>query len=200
MFGPAWVSSEPQATAAQAPAAPASGAMKVGEETVLGSTVAYAGTDRQEIKQPGASYIKVHFESLRLAGGDFVTVADPTGREVHTYHGDPTAGAARAGDSDFTRHGRKGFAAMSIDGDTAVVTLHKSSARTAEATRGLGFKVDRYWRGYSPEEVRANNGALPGQQPAHQVAVVGLRGPVQAARVPELGRRVVRAVEPRPPR
>ncbi|GAA3046216.1 V8-like Glu-specific endopeptidase [Actinokineospora globicatena] len=155
MFGPAWVSSEPQATAAQL--APASGAMKVGEETVLGATVAYAGTERQEIKQPGATYIKVHFGSLRLAGGDFVTVADPTGREVHTYHGDPTAGAARAGDSDFTRHGRKGFAAMSIDGDTAVVTLHKASVRSAQATAGLGFTVDRYWRGYSPAEVRSNN-------------------------------------------
>ncbi|MBM7773112.1 V8-like Glu-specific endopeptidase [Actinokineospora baliensis] len=152
MFGPAWASSEPAPTAAVAP----SGAMKVGEETVLGSSIAYTGAQRREIRQPGATYIKVHFESLKLAPGDYVTVADPTGREVHTYHGDPTAGGARTGDSDFTRHGRKGFAAMSIDGEAAVVTLHKVGG-SAVATRGLGFSIDRYWRGYSPDEVRANN-------------------------------------------
>ncbi len=146
MLGPARAADSPQPTVTQ-----------VGEELPAGASVDYTGPDRREIRQPGATYIKVHFSSLRLAAGDYVTVADPARREVHTYHGDPTIGAASPGDSDSTRHGPTGFAAMSVDGDTAVVTLHKAAARTAVATRGLGLRIDRFWRGYTESEVMAHN-------------------------------------------
>jgi len=129
-----------------------------GEERTDAVTVRYSQS-RTEIKRPGATYVKVHFASLRLAAGDYVTVADPAGREVYTYHGDPTRGRAAAGDSDYTVHRTRGFAAMSVDGDTAVITLHRTARRAAASLdrRGFGVQIDRFWRGYDSAEVAANN-------------------------------------------
>ncbi|HZN18035.1 MAG TPA: trypsin-like peptidase domain-containing protein [Micromonosporaceae bacterium] len=121
---------------------------KVGEERAASVSLGAAsasGRQTAEVRYPGAAYIKVHFSSLRLAPGDYVTVADATGREVHTYHGVETAG-----DASRTLHGRPGFAAMSVDGEVAVVTLHASSPRAAA-------HIDGYWRGYTPAEIIANN-------------------------------------------
>ncbi len=139
---------------------------KVGEEKTSGATLRYAPTGRSwqvVLTEPGSSYVKVHFASLKLAPGDRVTVADPTGREVHTYHGNPTT-ASFPGDSAFTVHGKAGFAAMSVDGDTAVVTLHAAKERrNAESLtrQGFGVRIDTYYRGYSrPELAAANPGTL----------------------------------------
>ena len=100
-------------------------------------------TSQVTVSDPGSSYVKVHFASVRLLPGDRITVAGASGREVHTYHGDPTKGRAR-GDSSFTVHGRTGFAALSVDGDTAVVTL-RSAARRGDAAglarRGYGARI-----------------------------------------------------------
>jgi len=149
------------AKAASTVAAPAKqSATKVGDEIALSQTLSYSSADQQTISHPGATYVKVHFASMRLAPGDYVTVASPDGREVHTYHGDPALGAAAAGDADVTEHGTRGFAAMSVDGDTAVVTLHRATARPAAATRGLGLRIDRYWRGFTQAEVVAANPGL----------------------------------------
>jgi hypothetical protein len=131
---------------------------KVGTEVATDVSVGY---DRPstEIRHPGAAYVKVHFTSLKLAPGDFVTVADPAGREVHTYHGDPTLAGAVAGDSSFTVHRTRGFAAMSVEGDTAVVTLHRAGGAVASAAAdrlGYGAQIDRFWRGFSKLELAAN--------------------------------------------
>lgn len=88
-----------------------------GEEEVVDLALTY-GSPRIEITRPGATYIKVHFTALRLVPGDHVTVSDPTGRETHTYSTDPTGDTAGAGDSSYTVHRTRGFAAMSVDGDT----------------------------------------------------------------------------------
>jgi lysyl endopeptidase len=98
-----------------------------------------------EVRHAGATYIKVHFSSVRLAPGDYVTVGDLSGRQMYTYHGVPTEG-----DSSRTLHGRPGFAAMSVDGDVAVVTLHAS-------TPGSVVNIDGFWRGYTDAEIVANN-------------------------------------------
>ncbi|GGR89948.1 hypothetical protein GCM10010252_31060 [Streptomyces aureoverticillatus] len=124
----------------------------VGEEKAVDLRLGGSGGPvRHVIRHRAASYIKVHFARLKLAPGAYVTVADPAGREVHTYHGDPTRGRAARGDAGFTRHGAAGFAAMSVDGDTAVVTLHTRGGRGAEAS------IDRYWRGYTEAEITAKN-------------------------------------------
>jgi lysyl endopeptidase len=132
-----------------------------GAESAVAVAVRYS-QPRVEVKHPGATYLKVHFTALRLLPGDFVTVADPAGREVYTYHGDPALAQARAGDSSYTIHRTRGFAAMSVDGDTAVVTLHRASAGPSAALldrRGYGARIDRFWRGYTAAEIefaRAN--------------------------------------------
>jgi lysyl endopeptidase len=133
---------------------------RVGE--VVATDVRLAGTSRSNavsVGQPGATYVKVHFAKLRLPAGDYVTVADPQRRQVYTYHGDPTLGAAHPDDADYTVHGPTGFAAMSIDGDTAVVTVH--SKRTgASMAPAYGVRIDRYWRGYTDAEITAHNPQL----------------------------------------
>ncbi|RZS32721.1 V8-like Glu-specific endopeptidase [Herbihabitans rhizosphaerae] len=139
------------------PAAPASPAApqaakpyQIGDEQAADVQLRYGGTTSQTIHHPGARYVKVHFDSLTLAPGDKVTVSDPAGRETHTYSGDPTRGIRAAGDSSHTVSG-PGFWAMSVDGDTAVITLHAKG--TAPAS-DLAVRADKYTRGFSADEQR----------------------------------------------
>lgn len=147
-----------------APSAPVGGLSNGGEdagvEVPADQTMPYADGARASFSDPNATFIKVHFDALTLAPGDFVTVADPTGREVYTYHGDPTRGGARPGDSSFTVHRTQGFAAMSVSGNAAVVTMHVAGqARTVEqaAQAGLAIHVDRFWHGFSPAQFAQAN-------------------------------------------
>jgi lysyl endopeptidase len=121
---------------------------QIGEERAAAISLggqARSGSRSVEVRYPGATYIKVHFASLRMASSDYVTVSDPAGRELYTYHGVPTEG-----DSSRTLHGRPGFAAMSIDGEVAIVTLHAS-------TPGTAVHIDGYWRGFTEAEIIARN-------------------------------------------
>lgn len=118
---------------------------QIGEERATSISLGAGRGSTAEVRYPGATYIKVHFASVRLAPGDYVTVADPTRREVHTYHGVPTEG-----DASRTLHGRPGFAAMSIDGEVAVVTLHATTKRSS-------VRIDGYWRGFTDAEIVAHN-------------------------------------------
>lgn len=114
----------------------------------------------QKIHKAGASYIKVHFSKLKLSDGDYITVSSPEGDETYTYHGDPTAGAKASGDASYTVHGDSGFAAMSVEGDTAIVKLHSkvSATKASELAAGdYGVAIDSYWRGYDAKELVANN-------------------------------------------
>lgn len=134
--------------------APAPDMLEAGESVDNDFAVTYSdSSDTEVISEPGSSYIKVSFASLDLAPGDYVTVSNPEGTEVHTYHGAPDDGLAD-GDSSYTVHEDGLFAAMSIEGDTAEVTLHQSAQSTGDAS---GVVVDSYWRGYDPEEFAAVN-------------------------------------------
>ncbi|WP_020522085.1 proprotein convertase P-domain-containing protein [Catelliglobosispora koreensis] len=139
-FGSVSVTSQPEAPAA----APQPQATRVGEEKLL-SLRLQGDTDKQVVHEPSATYVKVHFSVFDLAPGAYVTVSNPAGTEVHTYHGIRTKG-----DADRTLHGRQGWAAMSIDGDTAIVTRHGKGT----------VQIDSYWRGYTQAEVVANNPGL----------------------------------------
>ncbi|MEM7249385.1 MAG: thrombospondin type 3 repeat-containing protein, partial [Acidobacteriota bacterium] len=93
------------------------------------------------LHQPGAEFIKVHFASLNLPEGDSVTVSRPDGRQVHAY----------PNESSFTTDSDPGFWALSIVGDTAVVTLHSRRGGTEEAARaGQGLTIDKYRHGKAP--------------------------------------------------
>ncbi|MFF0869640.1 trypsin-like serine peptidase [Nonomuraea sp. NPDC003560] len=130
-----------------------------GEEVLADLSLPYGAAGRSwstRVTRPGSRYVKVHFAALTLVPGDYVTVASPDGRETHTYYGDPTRGRYPAG-SGYTLHGVPGFAALSVDGDTAVVTLHASGPRNAVrlARQGFGVRIDRYFRGYTTQEAAA---------------------------------------------
>ncbi|MGH8878167.1 MAG: trypsin-like serine peptidase [Stackebrandtia sp.] len=124
---------------------------KVGEHVDTKKDLTYADDDgTRTVTHPGATYIKVHFASLDLAPGDRLTVESPSGAEKHTYHGAPGDGRVK-GDSGYTRHGDSGFAALSIEGDTATVKLHRGSGDAD------GAVIDGYWRGYDAKEYAKAN-------------------------------------------
>lgn len=127
----------------------AEGVTTIGELRTVDSSLSHArngGT--QIIQHPGATYVKVHFSSLRLARGDYVTVSSRDGKESYRYD----RHLNRATGSDYTTDGQPGFWAMSVEGDTAVVTLHSS-----RPSRGSAATIDRFWRGYDRTEIAAHN-------------------------------------------
>ncbi|PWR07288.1 hypothetical protein DKT68_19685 [Micromonospora acroterricola] len=127
----------------------AEGVTTIGELRTVDSSLSYAPNGATQIIQhPGATYVKVHFSSLRLAQGDYVTVSSRDGKESHRYD----RHLNRATGSDYTTDGQPGFWAMSVEGDTAVVTLHSS-----RPSRGSAATIDRFWRGYDRTEIAAHN-------------------------------------------
>lgn len=73
------------------------------------------------LQQAGASFIKVHFQQLKLPVGAYVQVSSTDGSEQYRYDG---RGTAHATFNPATgEDGRQQFAAMSISGDAALVTL-----------------------------------------------------------------------------
>jgi hypothetical protein len=88
-----------------------------------------AADTAQRVHHDGAAFIKARFDGVHLGSGDTITVASPDGGESYDY------GAADLEDG--------GLRALSIEGDTAVVTLHDTadgtdaSARLAAYSRGL---------------------------------------------------------------
>ncbi|MBB5939731.1 trypsin-like serine peptidase [Streptomyces zagrosensis] len=202
-FGPA----SPHASAARHDTAPAASSSTRSTAPSSAPSVAAAGTERtadvalrygsagrswsQEIRSPGSSYVKVHFAALKLVGNDRVTVASPDRREVHTYYADRSRG------SDYTEHGDAGFAALSIDGDTAVVTLHATGARDADrlARRGYGVEIDTYFRGLDATEraVRAPSPkSVCGSDARRDVACYQTSHPVEYARGNAVARQLLR--------
>jgi hypothetical protein len=75
--------------------------------------------------------VKVHFSQLLVLPGDYVTVTDATGGQLSTYRG-----------RDFDL--LDGTWAMSVEGDTAIVTRHGTSA--------FGVTVDRAAHGFTDAE------------------------------------------------
>ncbi|ADD42831.1 trypsin-like serine peptidase [Stackebrandtia nassauensis] len=125
---------------------------KVGEHVDDPTKLSYKDSDGAvTVSHPGATYVKVNFTSLDLAPGDSLTVSAPGGTEKHTYHGAPGDGLRKT-DAGYTRHGDSGFAALSVEGDTAKVTLHRSSGSTAK-----GAVIEGYWRGYDTKEYAKAN-------------------------------------------
>ncbi|MFI2026407.1 trypsin-like serine peptidase [Streptomyces buecherae] len=207
-FGPV----SPQASAARSDAAPAAASAArstnptsanpasapapsaAGTERASERSLRYGDAGRSwstEIRSPGASYVKVHFASLKLAGDDRVTVASPDRREVHTYYADRDRG------SDYTVHGDSGFAALSIDGDTAVVTLHATGARDAEplARRGYGVRVDKHFRGFDAAERAArapSTRSVCGTDARRDVACYRTSHPTEYARGNAVARQLLR--------
>lgn len=93
----------------------------------------------ERIAHPGAAYVALHFSKFRLAEGDFVIVRSPDGSQAWRYEG---LGRGSLGES------KDGFWATHIKGDSAIVELWATGPRNE-----YGFAIDRYARGYRPEEM-----------------------------------------------
>jgi hypothetical protein len=137
------------------------GPVQIGEIENDNTTMSYLeeATLSRRVHYPDSSYIKIHFVELNLLPGDYLTVTDPTGNQVHTYPG-----------SSFTTDGDDGFWALSILGDTAVIELHTGEnedisispqqgdyyqlALSGAPLNELGISIDRYARGYPDEQIQ----------------------------------------------
>lgn len=75
---------------------------------------------QQRLSQPGASFIKVQFSAMQLPVGAYVTVSSADGRESYRY---PDTAAGRTFHSLRGEDGEQQFSAMSVFGDSALVTL-----------------------------------------------------------------------------
>ena len=136
----------------------------IGTVDPAGRTLGYLGGQRSmTFHHTGASYMKVHFNRLSLLPGDAVTVSDPSGEQSYTYtSGNPAtevAGTALSGllgaGTPPTESAGAGQWAMSVDGDTAVVTMHTATADPAglrSRLESLGVGVDKVARGFTAAE------------------------------------------------
>ena len=92
-----------------------------------------------ELYSEGASYIKAHFSNVVLLEGDTLTISSPNGIESYSYT------------SEDIKDG--GIWALSIDGDTAVVTLDNKSGQASAF-------VDQYYRGYDDSIIKEQEDIL----------------------------------------
>jgi hypothetical protein len=95
---------------------------------------------RNVITHPGATYIAPHFATLELEAGDFLLVRSPDGSRSWRY--------------DSTHPGaRDGFWGIHIPGDTAVIELYGPTAEHRGVLDRYGYRIDRYARGDSAQEL-----------------------------------------------
>jgi hypothetical protein len=126
---------------------------QVGKTEKVDKTLDYVSSTRSlTLSYPGSSYVKPHFSRLLMLPGDSLTVSDPAGKQVSTY-----------------RWGLTDQWAMSVDGDTAVLTLHSKSSRLA----GGGVMVDRVARGFTPME---REGQKRDERARRDAAIKAMRG------------------------
>ena len=121
--------------------------VNVGEFVQTNIEIDYSNSStwQQTIHFPDAAYIKVHFQKMELRPGDTVTVSDPEGIYLRTYPGD-----SFTTDPD----DKTGFWALSVLGDTAVITLNTNIIESSTTKDNqLGIHIDKYARGFSENEL-----------------------------------------------
>jgi hypothetical protein len=130
------------------------GLQKVGTIETVHRLLGYLDAPHQtELRYPGASYVKVHFQRMLMLPGDYLTVANPKGTEVYRYEAAPLSRLGEAATG--------GRWAMSVTGDTAVVTLHRGLDPLGVRSElgHLGVGVDKVARGYTDAEWAARRKA-----------------------------------------
>lgn len=124
----------------------------------------------RELTFPGASFVKVHVAALDLRPGDRLSVSSPDGTEVYTY---PNG-------SDSTSDGGSGFWALSIDGDTAVVTLELLGEDDGQFHSGV--VIDRVTQGLPLPEEEVASRAICGSDDKRNVMCYQTSNPTEFAR------------------
>ncbi|AQS37669.1 Trypsin-like peptidase domain [Shewanella psychrophila] len=97
------------------------------------------------ITRSGSAFIKVHFSYFSLPTGAYVTVSTPDGKESYSYDGQTHKTATF--DRNKGENGLSQFSAMSVFGDTAIVTLVMPAGRVWESHHGI--KIDNFNAGHS---------------------------------------------------
>lgn len=118
------------------------GREQIGAIEKVDRVIGYLDSERKmTLRYPGATYVKPHFSRILMLPGDYLTVSDPSGAEVHRVESGLLPSAGRWG--------------MSVSGDTAVVELHsiRPDLLGLESTiANLGVGVDRVAHGFTPDE------------------------------------------------
>ena len=118
-------------------------------------------TERSRVLHyPGSGYVKVHFADLNLAPGDTLKVSNPTETEVYTYWVDPETGQL-TGDVPVHLDDTGGFWAMSVTGDTALVSLEHDGALLPPVLSGHTISIDKIARGLTDSELKDRDAAAP---------------------------------------
>ncbi|MBP2475782.1 V8-like Glu-specific endopeptidase [Crossiella equi] len=116
---------------------------KVGTEEITAHTIG-GGDSTLTLRRAESGYVKAHVTGLKLAEGDVLRISDPAGKESYTYTGKDDLTAS----PDAT-----GFWAMSVTGDTAVLTLRGKDGGAPSAASTA--TVDKLTRGFTPAEFSA---------------------------------------------
>lgn len=127
--------------------AQAQGRVKVGEEREYAARTPAVypsgGADRsvawsETIVSPGATFLRVHFQTMNLPDGDFLTVSSPDGKDFWTYTGKGPRGTGE-------------FWSFVVEGDTAQVELHSGIRQIVDkAAARWGVTIDRIAHGTLP--------------------------------------------------
>lgn len=105
----------------------------------------------QQVRSLGADFVKVHFAEFKLPAGAYVLVASADGQEVHRYDAMPDAAVAnRTFDRNQGEDGLSRFAALSVFGESATVTLVLPAGVAWGSTHAL--RVDRFHAGQMAAE------------------------------------------------
>jgi len=130
-----------------------------------GSMLAHSQGERRmerRIQRAGADFIKLHFAEFQLPAGAYVLVASGDGREVHRYEAKPESLNNRTFDRSLGEDGLRQFAALSVFGDSATLTLVLPAGVQWSAKHAL--HVDSYHAGQidaEPSPAAAGGGQTP---------------------------------------
>lgn len=111
------------------------------------------------LHQAGASFIKVHFQQLKLPAGAYVQVSSADGNEQYRYDGRSTAQATF--NPATGEDGRQQFAAMSVSGAEALVTLVLPAGVSWQDQHQL--QIDKFFAGRNGTDLQATD-QEPGTQ------------------------------------
>lgn len=87
---------------------------------------------------PGASFVKLHFEYFSLPVGAVLEVSDASGKEVYRYAADKLG--PHTVEAKLAENGKTSFAAMSVNGDQARVRILLNGAKWDFAKHGVRIR------------------------------------------------------------
>lgn len=116
----------------------------------------------RQFHKAGADFIKLHFADFRLPKGAYVLVSSADGQELYRYEAEPARADNRTFDRSLGEDGLRQFAAMSVFGERARLTLVLPAGVRWGPDHAL--HIDRFHAGQIDADEAAGRG--PGSGPA----------------------------------